>query len=132
MPRLPKIEYSAFLVIVLLCIFLYVSFFVKPNVHYITSLMPNFQNSTNLLIAKAKFEGCYKEAAKIYYSDSNKFFAEFSQCIKTYIPITESHMDKIFNGAGNERKVFLPLAEDFPEEECTWLTIGIGGSEMCI
>uniref|UniRef100_A0A914PPU6 Methyltransferase FkbM domain-containing protein n=1 Tax=Panagrolaimus davidi TaxID=227884 RepID=A0A914PPU6_9BILA len=38
-------------------------------------------------------------------------------------------MDKIFNGVGDERKVFLPLAEDFPEEECTWLTIGIGGSK---
>lgn len=125
MPRLPKIFYSPLFISIIISIFLVVSVILSPNTR-----STQHQPSSVLLNAKAKFEGCYKEAAKMYYTDSNKFFDEFSQCIKTYIPVNDWQFDNIYNGAGGEKKVFLPLDPDYPQDECKWLTIGIGGDTI--
>ena len=39
-------------------------------------------------------------------------------------------MDKFRMGRFGEDKVFLPLKSSFPQNECNWITVGIGGDDQ--
>ena len=79
-------------------------------------------------LAKIQFKACMNEAAIIFREDIAKFYEQFAICMGAYTAIGEKNMDVVFNGLSGERKVYLPLSPDFPQSECKWLTIGIGGN----
>uniref|UniRef100_A0A914PMX8 Methyltransferase FkbM domain-containing protein n=1 Tax=Panagrolaimus davidi TaxID=227884 RepID=A0A914PMX8_9BILA len=83
------------------------------------------EEEKGLQIAKDKFHGCMLKAAKSYYNESTKFFEEFAKCIKKHIGIDTSEMDNFSNYFFGEKKMFLPMKGE--DDECKWLTIGIGG-----
>uniref|UniRef100_A0A914PZ36 Uncharacterized protein n=1 Tax=Panagrolaimus davidi TaxID=227884 RepID=A0A914PZ36_9BILA len=115
-------------IFIFLCIIFYF------NKKTINSINPNItddnkeqQISSKLSLSKLKFDICMIEAARIYYKEATKFFEEFSYCIKAYISIDETEMDNFSNSVLGERKMFLPMSNEYSQEKCKWLTVGVGG-----
>lgn len=96
-------------------------------------LSPNTVNvyivDDKITLAMEKFRNCVTPASTTYRKNSKKFFEVFASCIKKHIAINVSLMDNLSNGVYNEKKMFLPLSDDYPQDQCKWLTIGVGGVE---
>ena len=84
--------------------------------------------TAGLELVKQTFKACMNEAAKILRNEYFKFYEEFAYCIDLHIPIKQAEMEMVEIGLNREKKVYLPLVDGFPQSECRWLTIGIGGS----
>ena len=84
--------------------------------------------SYGMFSAKTKFRACLNDIAQTFGNSIKRFYQEFALCIEAHVPIDENKMDVAFNGLSGEKKVYLPLSPRFPQDQCKWLTIGIGGN----
>lgn len=64
-----------------------------------------------------------------FYSTKNidDYLERYDNCLK-YLPYQE--FDTYNMGRYGEKKVFLPLSQEFNDKDCLWLTIGIGSDEQ--
>ena len=85
---------------------------------------------SKVYLAKRKFKTCMDEGAFFDRDDGFKFYDDFAECMEAYTSVDEKHMDVVYNGLSGEKKVYLPLSAEYPQDRCNFLTIGIGGNTV--
>lgn len=74
-----------------------------------------------------KFRKCSR-AANFKAETDKEFILEYRNCVVSSMPKVE--WEKFRMGRYGEDKVFAPMKPEFDENECKWLTVGIGGDSQ--